>query len=196
MYVLSHILIFILWCLFGFFHSWFATSSFKLFAFRKLKINEGHFKLYYSGFAIVSMAMVIVYQLSLNSSYLFKPNLFINITAVLLFLFGIIIMFVAGRHYFWVITGLHVLVGKPVQTELKRNGLHRHIRHPLYLGTLICIGSIFLYFPTLANLLSFISITLYVRVGIFYEEQKLIKEYGKDYLLYKKQVPMIFPKIF
>ncbi len=36
---------------------------------------------------------------------------------------------------------------------------------------------------------------LYVRIGIYFEEKKLVKEFGDIYNKYKLQVPMLIPKI-
>jgi protein-S-isoprenylcysteine O-methyltransferase Ste14 len=53
----------------------------------------------------------------------------------------------------------------------------------------------FLFEPTLANLASALCIFLYLPLGIYLEEKKLIQQYGDRYIQYKKEVPAILPKI-
>jgi protein-S-isoprenylcysteine O-methyltransferase Ste14 len=36
-------------------------------------------------------------------------------------------------------------------------------------------------------------VLVYIPIGIYFEEKKLIKMYGDQYVEYKKRVPAIFP---
>ncbi len=77
--------------------------------------------------------------------------------------------------------------------ELKVEGIHRFVRHPLYSGTILFVWGLFFIFPTLNNVIAVILLTLYVLVGINFEEKKLIKEFGKRYQEYILNVPMLIP---
>jgi protein-S-isoprenylcysteine O-methyltransferase Ste14 len=70
-------------------------------------------------------------------------------------------------------------------------GLYKFIRHPLMLGFLIA----FWFTPTmtLGHLLFAITMTVYMRVGVFFEERDLAEALGDKYLVYKDQTSMIFP---
>jgi len=52
---------------------------------------------------------------------------------------------------------------------------------------------LFLILPYLSVLISNLVITLYTMIAIRFEEAKLIKEFGEEYRIYRKQVPMILP---
>ena len=74
-------------------------------------------------------------------------------------------------------------------------GILAHVRHPLYLGSLmICLG-------ILVNSVSLIALLVYVGVWIVhnilanYEENDLIRVYGDEYIEYMKKVPKWIPKI-
>ena len=80
--------------------------------------------------------------------------------------------------------------------QLKMDGIHKYVRHPLYLGTLLFIWGLFFICPMLNNLIAVIIITLYVFAGIIFEEKKLLQQFGTSYTDYISSVPMIFPVIF
>ncbi len=70
-------------------------------------------------------------------------------------------------------------------------GLYRFVRHPLMLGFLIA----FWFAPamTLGHFLFAAAMTVYILIGIYYEERDLAKMLGEDYSRYKEQTSMIFP---
>ena len=73
---------------------------------------------------------------------------------------------------------------------LHMTGLHRYVRHPLYLGLfLILFGRATNEF----NLATAIWASLYLMIGTWFEERKLITLYGDAYRSYRKQVPMFLP---
>ena len=79
--------------------------------------------------------------------------------------------------------------------ELITEGLYAHIRHPLYLATVLVFGSITLIYPFPIVFTFVFCMIVYTLVGAYFEEQKLIIQYGEDYLEYKKRVGFILPKI-
>lgn len=70
-------------------------------------------------------------------------------------------------------------------------GLYRFVRHPLMLGFLIA----FWFSPTmtLGHFLFASAMTVYILIGIYYEERDLAKMLGDDYLRYRGETSMIFP---
>lgn len=79
-------------------------------------------------------------------------------------------------------------------SELKVDGIHRFVRHPLYSGTILFVWGLFFIFPFLSNLIAVVLLTLYVFIGISFEEKKLLKEFGKRYEAYILKVPMLVPR--
>ncbi|MCR4418214.1 MAG: peptidylprolyl isomerase [Ignavibacteria bacterium] len=75
--------------------------------------------------------------------------------------------------------------------KLKINGAYRISRHPIYLFSILFLAlrpymTVF-YFVTL------LLIILYFYIGSIFEEKKLEKIFGIDYINYKKEVSRIFP---
>lgn len=70
-------------------------------------------------------------------------------------------------------------------------GPYRYVRHPLYLGMLLMFGSTPALTPD--HLIFFLCMTLYILVGISFEERDLSRVFGGEYDSYKEQVPMLIP---
>jgi protein-S-isoprenylcysteine O-methyltransferase Ste14 len=91
------------------------------------------------------------------------------------------------------LSGVRSLFVPTPASELKINGIHRFVRHPLYSGTILFVTGLFFLFPTLNNLIAVVLLILYVLTGIVFEEKKLLKEFGKKYEEYMANVPMLLP---
>jgi len=69
-------------------------------------------------------------------------------------------------------------------------GLHRYVRHPLYLGAYFYLwGGVVDEFGLQTALWG----SLYLFVGTWFEERKLISLYGRHYVEYREKVPAILP---
>ena len=80
-----------------------------------------------------------------------------------------------------------------VSTQMATNGLYRWVRHPLY-----TTGLAFIWLTPIMtmNLLALnIGLTLYLLLGTIYEERKLVRQFGEEYIQYQQEVPMLIPGI-
>lgn len=86
---------------------------------------------------------------------------------------------------------LHLRRKPYTQHRFVTPGPYQWVRHPLYVGWII----VFWAAPTMtvAHLLFAIMTTAYILVAIQFEERNLIEIHGKDYLRYRKRVPMLVP---
>lgn len=80
--------------------------------------------------------------------------------------------------------------------EFRTGGLLRYVRHPLYTGTILAVWGLFLREATLEALIMGVCVTVYIRIGIVYEERKLVRDFGDTYVEYRRRVAMLFPKLF
>ena len=163
----------------------------------KSKTAFRHYRLYYTLFAAVSFFAVLAYHLNLSSPNVFAPNVFTRTVGVVIGVLGLSIMAICIRKYFGQLSGLKTLFTDEVNSgnTLIITGIHRHVRHPLYLGTFLFIWGLFIFLPLTSILIANFIITLYTLIGISLEEQKLIKEFGTPYIEYRKKVPKIIPTL-
>ena len=84
-------------------------------------------------------------------------------------------------------------IGESKPPVLVTDGWYAYVRHPLYLGTLI----LFWLVPemTVNRLAIIAALSIYLVVGAYFEERKLLKDFGEAYAEYKAKTPMLIPKI-
>ena len=76
------------------------------------------------------------------------------------------------------------------EESLHITGLHRYVRHPLYLGAYLFLwGGVVDEFGLQTALWG----SLYLFIGTWFEERKLISLYGRSYIEYRHKVPAILP---
>ena len=92
------------------------------------------------------------------------------------------------------LSGLKKIIGNETGNELMITGIHKIVRHPLYTATFIFIWGLLILYPYLSLLIVDIIITAYTLIGLYFEEQKLEKEFVNAYSMYKQKVPMLIPK--
>ncbi|MCB4781158.1 MAG: hypothetical protein LGB62_08135 [Sulfurovum sp.] len=87
----------------------------------------------------------------------------------------------------------HHVTGKtPKPIVFKEKQLYRYIRHPIQLGVLL--GMWLTPVMSYGHLLLAVGFTVYIFIGLYFEEKDLVRELGKEYRAYKERVGMMFPK--
>jgi protein-S-isoprenylcysteine O-methyltransferase Ste14 len=87
--------------------------------------------------------------------------------------------------------GLRQLFQKETTGQLVTHGFYRLMRHPLYTFSLLFIWLT----PTMTqnSLAVYFGATIYFIVGAYFEERKLLHEFGESYAEYKRRTPMLIP---
>jgi protein-S-isoprenylcysteine O-methyltransferase Ste14 len=76
-------------------------------------------------------------------------------------------------------------------SKLVKSGLYRFVRHPLYTA-----GLLFMWLTTNVSMntfIVFIGLTVYILIGAWFEERKLVREFGEEYIKYRRKTPMLIP---
>jgi len=104
---------------------------------------------------------------------------------------------------FLIILGLSLLVigltqiaiAKMKHTGLVEKGLYAWVRHPQYLGICLWIFGDALYGLRPMDFVVWLTLVFLYFLLAESEERSLQRQFGKDYLEYKKEVPFIFPLV-
>ena len=159
-----------------------------------MKRSFRFYRLGYTIFSFAGLVAILIYQFTIKSTLLFIPSILTQTIAAFLMAAGGIVVIMMIRKYFVQMSGIRWLTAERIQSKLEVSGLHRYVRHPLYLGTFVFIWGWFLLSPSLTFLISNCIITIYTLIGLHFEEEKLIREFGDEYIQYKKKVPRLIPK--
>lgn len=197
--ITSHVILAIVWILYCILHSVFASPKFKQAATQWMGKQFKFYRLYYIIFAFLGLIAIIIYPLTFPSYQFFAITKATTIIGILVTAVGLIIMSISILKYFMQVSGLRELIEEKTDNEsgneLMITGIHKFVRHPLYTGTFIFVWGLLIIFPYASVLIIDVIITVYTLIGLQFEERKLEKEFGNAYALYKKQVPMLIPRL-
>ncbi|MEN9303450.1 MAG: hypothetical protein RL264_1879 [Bacteroidota bacterium] len=183
-----------LWILFFFTHSFFAATSVKEKLTFKWKWSERKYRFMYSLLSVVLVVPIFGIQLYYSKSSWISLGLIWKVAGVILIFIGLIFNLLAfknisAREF------LGLTERKNKKEKLIQNGIYIFVRHPIYTGIIALFIGLFLVQATLYNALNFGWILLYLPIGIYLEEQKLVQLYGEDYKEYRRKVKSIIPFI-
>lgn len=104
---------------------------------------------------------------------------------------GSVILLAACRHYdSGRFTGLRAVSPDADPEPLHTSGLHRYVRHPLYSGSFLILFGIA---DGPFGLATCLWASLYLVIGTFFEERRLMGIYGDAYRTYRSAVPAFIP---
>ena len=179
----------------GIIHSLLASLGFKSFLRHILgKDFMKFYRLLYNVFALISFVPALYLMVSLPDqtlyqvpppwSYLMRAGQAISLLLLIASVLQTdILSFV----------GLRQLFEEEKKGDLVTQGLYRFVRHPLYTFSLFV-----LWLSPAMSLNSFIVyvvLTVYILIGIIFEERKLLREFGQDYAHYRSITPMLIPGV-
>jgi len=150
------------------------------------------YRLLYNGFALITFLPVMGLVATLPSENLYavpKPWGYVMGAGqgVAAFMLLVAVLQTDALHF----TGLKQLFVEEPKGSLVTSGLYKIVRHPIYTFSLL-----FLWLaPNMSDnsLVFYVGITLYFIVGAYFEERKLLREFGEDYAAYKKSTAMLIP---
>lgn len=181
--------------LWGVVHSLFASMGFKSFLRRAL--GGGFMKFYrllYNIFAMLSIAPVLYLMVSLPNRILYQvPAPWNYLMWVGQGISALLLLAAVLQTDVFSFMGLRQLMEEEKNGGLVTTGLYRSIRHPLYTFSLLILW----LSPsmTMNSFIVYAALTIYVLIGIVFEERKLLREFGKDYAEYKSTTPMLLPRL-
>jgi methanethiol S-methyltransferase len=184
------------WLLFGSLHSITASPPVKAWFERRLGRLYQYYRLLYNLVALGTFWVVLASHRNAPVNYLWVPGRAEQLAGITVLVVGLVVLWLAVRQYdMREFTGLDVFWKNPptYAPQLKQGGILGYVRHPLYSGTILVVVALFIINPTISHGLMVVFTTLYIRVGIYFEERKLIQTFGSSYQYYQKRVPMLWP---
>ncbi|OYU95255.1 MAG: hypothetical protein CFE21_13210 [Bacteroidetes bacterium B1(2017)] len=188
----------LLWILFYGVHSILASSSIKSLVQNTLPAFNRPYRLLYNFISISLFVWAFAFQISMVER-VFIDSLFLHYLGLTLVILSVYGMYLSFKNY-----QLQEFIGiQQVRTNkhnaalserLQTGGLNHYVRHPLYTASYLFFMAYLLYKPTLGSALFSLISCIYLYLGAYWEEQKLIKQFGEEYKSYQKKVPMFIPK--
>jgi len=80
--------------------------------------------------------------------------------------------------------------------QLVKDGLYRHIRHPIYLGETLRNFGIVIFFSSVYGVLFIGIATIFLLFRIRIEEKMLVEVFGEDYKGYQSSTKRIIPYVY
>jgi protein-S-isoprenylcysteine O-methyltransferase Ste14 len=185
--------------LFGLLHSSLASARLKRWIAQLFQVSGTRY--YRLAFAVTATVTAMAYAgsvLLLPDRRMYTiphPWIIITIVIQLAAAYAILVcLFQSGLMSF---LGLDVLFDlklmNPAET-LKVDGFYRYMRHPIYSFSFLVMW----LFPVMTwNLMAFfIGCTVYSLIGSYFEEQRLLEQFGVSYKEYRERTAAFIPKIF
>ena len=193
---MEYLLIVFLWAAYCALHSFLISIRFTKLMMRLLKNYYAFYRLFYVILSIVLLIPLIKYTGYADNTILITYPMPLNIMRYILISGSLIIFWWAFffDYDFLSFFGIRQILnfGKKNNSSkvIEKNGLLGIIRHPMYFALIIYLWcQIFSVVDLMVNAL----LTIYVIIGTFLEEKKLILEFGDSYIKYQQEVPMLIP---
>jgi protein-S-isoprenylcysteine O-methyltransferase Ste14 len=194
----NYLLVVILWLAYCTLHSFLISVGFTALLTRLLKNYYAFYRLFYVVISIILLVPLIRFTAKFESPMIITYNAPLSVARYVLMSGALLLFFWAfffeydSLSFFGIRQILNFAKPKTTATpvQLKRNGLLGIVRHPMYLALILYLWcQTFRMMDLVINTL----LTLYVLIGTWLEERKLVLEFGEAYLQYEKEVPMLIP---
>jgi len=140
--------------------------------------------------------LILFLSIWITDSFFLHYSTFLNdnISIYIRLIAGTLVLLCAGQ---LARSGLRVIFGEVRENpEVIRKGIFSKVRHPIYLGAILLYLGLILYSLSLISMGFWIIIIIFYILISKYEERILTAHFGQEYIEYKKEVPMLLPKLF
>lgn len=180
-----------LWIVFCVTHSVLIHPEVEAFFRKELQSVFRYYRLLYNFVSVISFILIVRFSLLIEVEKLFTWT-GLEFVRYALIAIGIFFGIAGAKEYNMLyFAGIKQLSENDAQFPvLRTKGILSWVRHPFYTATFILLWSRDI---TNVSLTTNSILSLYLIVGTYIEEQKLIKRFGNDYIEYQKKVWMFLP---
>ncbi len=157
------------------------------------------YRLVFNLVAIATLIPILLFGQSIQGCVVFRLEGWMTVIQIIILSVAFFLFFAGARHYDKLqFLGLHqIRTGASHRTlnetgKLDTTGILGITRHPWYLAAILLIWAAYRSLDV-STLITNIILTIYLIVGTFLEERKLVMEYGEAYRRYQKEVSMLIP---
>ncbi len=182
------------WC---FLHSALISVKVTEYLSQHLGAHYRFYRLFFNSFAILSLAVVIIYQQLIKTTPVFDWEGYLRTIQVVLIGLGLVLFVLGAGKYdarrFLGLSQIRDGVSSKAMTqsgELDTSGILGVIRHPWYLSLLLIIWARHL---DVSGIVLNAVFSAYLVIGAYLEEKKLVREFGELYRDYQERVSMLLP---
>lgn len=188
----------VLWVIYYVLHSVYASQAVKNWFIKNIGWFYPYYRFTYVLFSIVAMLYLIWLQLVIPKTAIIERSIILDVIGYVMLGVGSVFSIYAFKNYsLKEFMGVRQAQKEPAEpTKLVTDGFNGIVRHPLYLSMIILlIGYWFLSFTTEDAV--FLGVTIiYVIIGSWFEEKRLVAEFGDEYRQYQAKVYRLIPYIF
>jgi methanethiol S-methyltransferase len=193
---MKYLYIIFLWAAYCALHSFLISIQFTKLITRLLKNYYAFYRLFYVVLSVILLIPLLKYSGNPDNQILITYPMPLNIVRQIL-VSGSLIMFwwafffnYDSLSFFGIRQILNFGKKNNSSDEIRKNGLLGVIRHPMYLALIVFLWCrIFSVTDLVVNTL----LTIYVFIGTYLEEKKLVLEFGDSYIRYQQEVPILIP---
>lgn len=159
--------------------------------------SERYYRLGYNLFSVVTFLPILVLLVLLPDRLLYSipaPWLYLTLLGQALAVIALVAGVLQTGALDFAGIGQLIRAERPAAPSLTTHGLYHYVRHPLYTA-----GLVFLWLTpemTLNRLALWTVMSLYLVIGAYFEERKLLRDFGQQYADYKAQTPMLIPRFW
>ncbi|MCF8012253.1 MAG: DUF1295 domain-containing protein [Clostridiales bacterium] len=193
---MKYVLLIVLWASFCIIHSVLASTGVTSWIENKFGQYYAFYRLAYNFVALATFFPLLIYTKGMDSIQVINiPYPWNLVPTLLLALSAVILVITILQYDILEFAGIRQVINffsnsSSYSSRVVTTGLLRIVRHPAYLSVIILAWA---QSNSLAEILASIVLTLYIMIGILREENKLAAQYGRLYIEYQQQVPMLIP---
>jgi len=195
---MKYLVITLIWSGYCFLHSFMISIWFSNIMKRLLRKYYAFYRLFYVIVSTLLLFPIIRYTIQLDHEIVITYSTTLNIFRYIFIALGFLVF---AKAFLIDYDVLHFLgfrqamkfgttENEPSNTHLKKSGLLGVVRHPMYSAVVVLLWC---HSFTIADVFVNAVLTIYVVIGTFLEERKLVIEFGDSYIRYQNEVPMLIP---
>lgn len=192
-----HLVTITLWTAWCVIHSAMISLTVTNFLKRRLGVRFRYYRIVFNVVSAVLLIPIIIYSSGRDGHVFFRREGTLIFFQLPLLAAGFLLLLAGARQYdMFQFLGLRQLktstshLALTASGRLDTSGILSKTRHPWYLAAILLIWSRGF---GLSTVLTNIVLTVYLIIGTFLEERKLLIEFGQEYRDYQRRVSVLFP---